>query len=174
MKRNPNWPANRGERPEDLSHLYKNCFDIFPKKCFFDYISNSINVKIPCSNNNFELKGVYDFTKEFHSTVLSSETLKVLILHISDGTNISSKYKPVKYFIDGKIMYDEIIDPETCEQKNIDFKNTEGVLIIIYNNNIDNLCSTSLFSEEYAEEKGLNFILRRPNEAGGGVIVGNP
>lgn len=174
MSKNPNWPTNRSIKPEDLSHLYKKCFDIFPKKCFFDYISNSINIKIPCSNNNFKLKGVYDFSKEFHSVVFNSETLKILVFHISDDTDIPSKDKPVKYFIDGKIMYNEIIDPETCKQKNIGLKNIEGALIMVFNNNIDSLCHISLFSKDYAEEKGLTFIKRRPDEAGGGVIVGNP
>lgn len=94
IKKNPDWPTNKpgSKGANGYSCLHEKNFNILMKESFFNSNDNYIRIKIPCPNENFEIKKVYDISNDvFTELGLKIENLKIVLIHISDKTNSSSE-----------------------------------------------------------------------------------
>ncbi|CAM1353512.1 hypothetical protein [Tenacibaculum halocynthiae] len=174
MRQNPNWPTCKSGRPgqNGYSSKHQKNFDLITKESFFHHSKKNINIKIPCPDNTFELRKVYDFTDDLQNNILNNHktNVKVLAFHISDGTNNNRRNEPITFFLDGEVNFNEVVTPSTCMTGNFNIDESQGILIIVINDNIECLCDKFIFSCNREDKEAI----RKPEEAGGGVIVAGP
>lgn len=174
MKKNPNWPRIKPGKPgqNGYSALHKRNFNVLLKESFFNPDNTFIDIKVPCPNDKFEIKKVYDISDSiFEDFQIAFDNLKTILIHISDSTASSTLGKEINFFLDGKILFDEVYDPITCNVKRLDLKKHQSLLVIVFNNN-DDFCLEEVL-EKQAVGKSIWGIFK-PEEAGGGVIVTGP
>ena len=167
--KNPEWPSNRSVDGEP-THLYESNFYAVTKASFFDYDTNFFQVKITCPSEHFILKEVYDFTDVFER-ITRIKNIKFLIFHVTDNIGEQTLGLPISHFIEGKVQFDEIIDPKTCQPSNFDASNHQGVIIKVFNDDRADLCNGW---DPFKYLSPGHFEGNRPEESGGGVVVGNP
>lgn len=173
MIKNTKWPKPRPAKPNDNKDLYKNNFYIAKdknKESYFSLEQNSIFFKTPTPNDEFELKTVYDLSSLFNSNILSAITnLKIILCHISDSSDCSGQNDNKAFFLEGEILFNEVLDIETNTQSNFTLNENDFVFVIVLNENGE------IYKETLEEmTKLLNFDNFLPNESGGGVIVKFP
>jgi hypothetical protein len=170
--------------------LYKGNFNLLTKESHFKYDFNSIYLKIPCPNKNFVFKGLYSLDlADLGIEIFGFNKTRILLCHITDNTDFNRIQEPTTHFLEGEVNYIDVIDLYTCKSGNFSVKNHQGLICVVFNSNTNTVCEKSLsflknkelFISEFKEieEKLLSLInnyfsFMRPDEAGGGVIVGNP
>lgn len=181
--RNPKWPQSRPVKPSDDLNKYKDNFYITPKESYFNNTSTSVFIKIPVPNNNYKIKGVYDLAKfmSIGGTVNNFRGINLILLHVTDGTADTGFGINTKFFLEGEIKYNEILD-HTCQPSGFSMERHEGLIVIIYNDN-GNLLPCQRITEEMTEEEKAHIFKTftafyddgaLPKESGGGVIIEGP
>lgn len=175
MEKNTKWPKPRTARPNENKNLYKDNFYIANNKNKESYFTlepnnNRLFFKTPTPNDQFELKAVYDLSDLLNSNVISAiNNLKLILCHISDGSNNSGQNNNKKFFLEGEILFTEVLNIETCTPSNFTTDENDFVFVIVLNENGE-ICKNSV--KNNAEL--LNFDILLPKEAGGGVITKFP
>lgn len=173
MKKNTKWPKPRPAKPNDNKDLYKNNFYIAKdknKESYFSLEQNCIFFKTPTPNDEFELKAAYDLSNLFKTNVFSAVTnLKIILCHISDNTDRLGQNNNKSFFLEGEILFNEVLDIETNTQSNFTLNENDFVFVIVINENGE------IYKETLEKNtKLLNFDNFLPNEGGGGVIIKYP
>ncbi|TCP25727.1 hypothetical protein EV195_10386 [Tenacibaculum skagerrakense] len=173
MKKNPNWPICKPGKPGNgYSSLHKKNFNVLLKESYFNPSKKYVSVKIPCPKKDFEIQKVYEVSSDIFLEIgINVSNLRILLIHISEPTAASTLGLDINFFLDGKILFDEIYDLETCQPIKFDIKNHESLLVITLNDDKD-LCSSKILDNKI--DKLSELLIIKPEEAGGGVIVTGP
>lgn len=129
-----------------LKTKYIDNLDVSPDISYYQYLDKYLEIETPVPNKDFVVIGAYYDYRFIYSTI---------IIHITDKTGEKARGKPMTHLLKGKIKFKDLknIDPNLPSFNPID--NSQVIHVVIYND--DGTLSSF-----------------RPDEAGGGVIVGNP
>ena len=135
--------------PDYVNRFDKN-LDVIWETSYFHVSKDSMYLKLetPVSNLNFYVRNIYFYEQGLYT---------VIFVHVSDGDIQPTRLEKKNFLLQGKVPFKDIADM-TGHGNEFKPNKEEWVLIIIYN--------------------GSNLIPLgdkvRPEEAGGGVIVGRP
>ncbi len=126
---------------------YKKNLDISPNVSLYQWDEEYLKIETPVPNKNFKVLNAYYDNRHIYSTI---------IIHVTDSTSSETRNKPMTHLLKGKIEFKDLtnLNPYLPSFDPNDSKKI--VHIVIYN-----------------DDGKLN-PFRKPDEAGGGVIVGNP
>ncbi|WP_064965489.1 hypothetical protein [Tenacibaculum ovolyticum] len=128
---------------------YKKNLDVSPNVSYYQYQQGKkyIQIETPVPNKNYKVLNAYYDNREIYSTI---------IIHITDNTSSQAREQSMSHLLKGKIKFKDLknINPSLPSFDPIDSKKI--VHVVIYN------------------DDGTLNKFTRPDEAGGGVIVGNP
>jgi hypothetical protein len=166
--RNSKWPvvqAYDSQKHPSTGDFGESIFNVSSKHSYFDHEDDFIKIHVSCPTENkdpFVLKNVYDYSQEF-SEIVGFKNYKYLVFHISDNSELMNTGKDIDNIILGKVLFSEIIKSD-MQPANFDMRKAQGMIIQVFNDKRADLSKWSPFDK----------AIIRPEESGGGVIVGRP
>lgn len=171
---------------EHAKNSLQENYDLKRKESYFNLNQRKIILRTPVSNNKFVVKGIFYLTK--------GEPL--LIVHITDMTEVARKEHPSKFFLDINIDFDDVIVVDSNE---FYLHPDDHLSVIIFND--DTIINKVNILEETQISRGFNYLSSNspsngliikevktlvninafgnggyfePKESGGGVIITGP